>query len=1191
MRKIIDFNNSWLFAKNAQFPDTVPGEGWEEVSLPHTWNAVDGQDGGNDYWRGTAMYAKAFPKPAISDGEKLFLEIPGAAMTAEVVLNGKSLIKHEGGYSLFRVELTESLLDENLLCICVDNSANDRIYPQMADFTFYGGLYRGARLITVPSEHFELEKDGTPAIKVTPVVDLEKGSASVCVEVWHNSAKAEISVNGERKNVVSEDGCSKAEFVIENVRLWDGVNDPYLYTAEARLESGDCVSAEFGCRVMEFSPEKGFILNGKEYPLRGVSRHQDRRGLGNALSLKEHVEDISLIIEMGANTVRLAHYQHAQEFYTLCDRMGLIVWAEIPYISKHMPNGRQNTLDQMRELICQCYNHPSICCWGLSNEITAASSDKDEDLIENHRLLNELCHSMDKTRPTTMAHVFMLETDSELINIADIGSYNLYFGWYIGELEQNDSFFDEYHEKHPDRVIGFSEYGADANPRFYSDSPEKGDYSVAFQCKYHEHILNMIEKRPYLWATHVWNMFDFAADGRDEGGEHGVNQKGLVTMDRQTKKDTFYLYKAAWNKTDKFVHLCFKDFPDRCGDSASVKVYSNCGSVSLFVDGKLFEEKQSDRVFDFTVPISGEHEIKAVSGELCDRMTLHRVIEPNKDYLFVKETVVNWFDKEELNPDCFSINDTLGELMSNPMSGAIVGRMMEAAAASRGDVATGTKDNANLQKMLARMSLASLLKQAGDAIKPEQIKALNTALQKIKKKKEVRLELTLDSQLRELLAHRESRELLDKMLPGVSGQAAAQPFLAGFSLRKMLAMGGSAVPAAVGEMLEKELSALNIMVDPDSVKKYFEDRPVLEAAAEKLPVEKKNCIVPGAVMRDTEGKRIQAHGGAVIFDNGAYYLYGENKDRTDGKCPVWTWGIRAYRSIDLYNWEDLGLIIKPELDDPKSGLYPEKHLDRPHIFKNSKTGKYICWIKQSGDEACFIILSAPALLGPWSVERSEYRPDGIKVGDFDISPETGDGRRYMYMDCDHKGVGGFLLSEDGLSAEKQISMSYPDMHAPFTREGVTVFERNGIKHMLTSGMTGYVPNRSDSAAAACWEDEFVSAGDPHADDSSRASFNSQISQVFKVEGKKDLYISIADRWVPGYPVDAKLADIFERSIAARFEPDKYSATPEEMSVLMSSPMLESANTSVADYVWLPLRFEGDCVKIDWLPQWCIEDYE
>ena len=362
MRKTTDFNEGWLFSKTSEFPAAAPA-GWEAVTLPHTWNAKDGQDGGNDYWRGTVIYAKAFAKPELADGEKLFLEIPGAAMTAEVVLNGRSLSRHEGGYSCFRADLTDALEGENLMCIRVDNSANDRVYPQMADFTFYGGLYRGAKLITVPAEHFELIKDGTPAIKVTPVVDLAADSAVVTVEVWHNAAEAEITVNGETKTANAENGCSKAEFVIENVHLWDGVNDPYMYTAEAKLASGDSVSADFGCRSMEFSAEKGFILNGRVYPLRGVSRHQDRRGLGNALTLREHKEDLDLILEMGANTIRLAHYQHASEFYDLCDRAGLVVWAEIPYISKHMPNGRENTLTQMRELITQCYNHPSICCW------------------------------------------------------------------------------------------------------------------------------------------------------------------------------------------------------------------------------------------------------------------------------------------------------------------------------------------------------------------------------------------------------------------------------------------------------------------------------------------------------------------------------------------------------------------------------------------------------------------------------------------------------------------------------------------------------------------------------------------------------------------------------------------------------------------------------------------------------------
>lgn len=424
MRKIESLNHNWIFAKTAAVPTSLPTD-WETVSLPHTWNAKDGQDGGNDYWRGTAMYAKALSKPVLADGEQMFLEINGAAMTAEVYLNGQKLARHEGGYSTFRVALTDALQEENLLCIAVDNGVNDRVYPQKADFTFYGGLYRSVNLITVPAAHFELLKDGTPGIKVRPVVDLAGKTAVVTVETWQTGAK-QVTVDGQSQTVPSVDGYAVAEFSLENVRLWDGAKDPYLYTATAELDSGDKVSTRFGCRTIAFDPDRGFILNGRVYPLRGVARHQDRAGLGNALTMAKHKEDIEIIKEIGANTVRLAHYQHAQEFYDLCDENGLLVWAEIPYISAHMPNGRQNTLEQMRELITQYYNHPSVICWGLSNKITASGKATD-DLMENHRLLKDLCRRMDPTRPTTMAHVFMLETDSPLIDIADIGSYNLYF--------------------------------------------------------------------------------------------------------------------------------------------------------------------------------------------------------------------------------------------------------------------------------------------------------------------------------------------------------------------------------------------------------------------------------------------------------------------------------------------------------------------------------------------------------------------------------------------------------------------------------------------------------------------------------------------------------------------------------------------------------------------------------------------
>ena len=726
MRRITNFNDGWYFSK--------PGTAETAVTLPHTWNAEDGQDGGNDYWRGTAVYSKTFVRPALPDGGRAVLEFLGAAMTADVTLNGQRLAHHEGGYSTFRVDITDALQDENVLAVTVDNSENDRVYPQKADFTFYGGLYRGVNLITVPAAHFELCKDGTPGIKVTPVVSKDMRSAIVTVETWQQGeGSVTISVAGHTKTVDPDaEGHSTATFSIENVHLWDGVDSPYLYSATAALSSGDCVSTRFGCRKIEFDPAKGFLLNGRPYPLRGVSRHQDRQGLGNALTLAEHREDIAIIREIGANTVRLAHYQHAQEFYDLCDETGLIAWAEIPYITQHMPNGRQNTLDQMRELITQCYNHPCIVCWGLSNEISV--NGMSEDLLENHRLLNDLCHEMDATRPTTMAHAFMLETDSPLIEIADIGSYNLYFGWYLGSLEQNDSFFDEYHAKFPERVIGFSEYGADANTQFQTSRPEQGDYSEQYQCVYHEHILRCIEARPYLWATHLWNLFDFAADGRDEGGKKGVNQKGLVSFDRKEKKDAFYLYKAAWSK-EPFVHICGRRYADRAEDLTEVKVYSNQTCVELLVDGKPLAEQVGKTVFIFKVPISGQHTLTALAGEHTDSITVQKVDTPNPAYSFGRSgSVANWFDEADFDSACYSIRDTMGTLMQNPATAKIVGALMAKATASRGDVAKSASGNANLQKMMAGMSLQSLLKQAGEnVVPPEAVKALNAALQKVRK--------------------------------------------------------------------------------------------------------------------------------------------------------------------------------------------------------------------------------------------------------------------------------------------------------------------------------------------------------------------------------------------------------------------------------------------------------------------------
>jgi beta-galactosidase len=718
-------NSDWLFQK--------PGFQEETVTLPHTWNAKDGQDGGNDYFRGSCRYVKKFMYSNVVEKEEVWLQFEGVAMIADVYVNGTLLGHHEGGYSTFRVNITEVLKKENFLEVIVDNSKNDYVYPQKADFTFYGGIYRNVTLVTVPSAHFALGYCGGTGIKVTPKI--EDKNAKVTVETWVEGVAdtVDITVAGHTVTTKVKDGKAIAVIEISNVHLWDGVKDPYLYTARAELSSGDAVETKFGCRTIAFDANKGFILNGRPYRLCGAARHQDRQGVGNALSAVEHDEDMALMLEMGANTVRLAHYQHDQYFYNLCDKYGLIVWAEIPYITEHLSTARENSLSQMKELVIQCYNHPSIVCWGLSNEITATGG-VNEDMVENHKLLNDLCHKLDTTRPTTMAHVFMLDINHPFVMLPDICSFNLYYGWYLGEVEQNDEWFDTFHAAHPNTMVGLSEYGADANPAYQNGTPEKGDWSEPYQAIYHEHMLKMWSERPYIWAMHCWNMFDFGADGRNEGGKPGQNQKGLVTFDRKIKKDAFYIYKAYLSK-NPFIHLCGSRYADRIEDTTEVKVYSNLSEVTLYIDGKNFASKKGDKVFVFHVPITTEHRIEARSGELTDSIIIRKAEKPNQDYFKEGGELINWFDKPEevMREGYYSIMDSMVDIKENPEAAALLSRVMQRSKESYGDVAKNVTLPEAIQRQMDTMPLHKLLKQAGKAIGPDMIKEINYALNQIRK--------------------------------------------------------------------------------------------------------------------------------------------------------------------------------------------------------------------------------------------------------------------------------------------------------------------------------------------------------------------------------------------------------------------------------------------------------------------------
>ena len=669
MRQILKFNDNWEFLKGVS--EINAAEVGESITIPHTWNATDGQDGGNDYFRGTCLYRKVFRSDLLPKAKKYYLEINGANSSADVYMNGKRLAHHDGGYSTWRVNITGYLRTENTLCILVDNAPNEEVYPQVADFTFYGGIYRDVNIVCVEETHFDLEYFGGKGLVITP--EIAETAANVKIDTYVNDMEKgdEISfcIFDADGNAVAQcqSATTSAVLTIEDVHLWNGRIDPYLYTAEVAIIRGgekiDQISSRFGCRTFRIDAENGFILNGKEYPLHGVSRHQDRWQIGNALLPEHHLEDMDLICEVGANTIRLAHYQHDQYFYDLCDERGMVIWAEIPYISRHMSGGNDNTMSQMRELIVQNYNHPSICVWGLSNEITMDGA-KDPDLIANHHKLNDLVHEMDKTRPTTVACISMCDIDEKYVHISDVVSYNHYFGWYGGSLDEYGTWYDKFHEKYPNKPIGCSEYGCEAL-NWHNSNPESGDYTEEYQAIYHESLIRQLFTRKYIWSTHVWNMFDFGADARAEGGENGQNHKGLITIDRKYKKDAFYAYKA-WlvsPDVDPFVHICGKRYVDRVEEVTKVTVYSNLPEVELFVNGESIGKKSAeDHFFYFEVQNIGETELVAVAGECRDKSRICKVDKMNPDYILREQgAVLNWFDITEVEGR-FSLNDKIGDI-------------------------------------------------------------------------------------------------------------------------------------------------------------------------------------------------------------------------------------------------------------------------------------------------------------------------------------------------------------------------------------------------------------------------------------------------------------------------------------------------------------------------------------------------
>lgn len=456
------------------------------------------------------------------------------------------------------------------------------------------------------------------------------------------------------------------------------------------------------------------------------------------------------------------------------------------------------------------------------------------------------------------------------------------------------------------------------------------------------------------------------------------------------------------------------------------------------------------------------------------------------------------------------------------------------------------------------------------------------------------MKYNLDMTLKNINAEERCYSVMDKYLPGMREKLIQNPLAENLSLRKIAEYTKGMISKEVLQKIEEEWKPLNDgSLSPAEKEKVLQYQKLEEKRKQnyaEATQRSKNviydAIYPGKVWLDTNGNRIQAHGGAVYYEDGTYYWYGENKEFTTGTTDIWSWGIRCYRSKDLCNWEDLGLIIEPNLTDPESGLFPDAYVDRPHIIKCEKTGKYVCWIKLSGQMAGFLVLTADAFLGPYEMVREYYRPFDREVGDFDILVEKETGKAWLFETSCFDGVFGMELSEDFCSVERMVSEQYQNLKPPFTREGVTLFEYQNKKYLVTSGMTGYIPNQSDAAAADSFEMPFESIGDPHMEDESMASFNSQISQIFQIHGT-DMLVAVADRWMPEHLLDAALSDKLRRSVAVSNGLEGYSITEEEKAEVMKiqAKDLGNCNTSISDYVWLPVKIENGKVCIRWMEKW------
>ena len=606
----------WSF----RFSHQVERGSAQNVYVPHTWNAQDALSGQLAYKRGIGNYEYKIKIAEAWRGKRIFLRFGGANSVATVFVNGQYVGEHRGGYSAFAFEITDRVEygKENTLWVRVNNGEQLDVPPLVGDFNFYGGMYRPVTLLVTESACITPLDFASPGVYLQQTsVNRKEAKVDALVKLSNRGAQRNLQLTAEVKDrgqlvakVSQQVGLmSGAEeevvlpLTVHRPHLWDGQRDPFCYEVEVTLRDGDRVVDQvvqpLGLRFYHVDPQQGFFLNGEHLTLQGVCRHQDRAEIGNALRPEHHEEDVRLMLEMGANAARLAHYQQAEEMYDLMDKYGIVTWAEIPlvgpggYLDKgfvNSPDFRANGRQQLVELIRQNYNHPSICFWGIFNELKAAG----DDPVAYLRELQRLAKAEDPSRLTTAAS----NQSGEMNFVTDLICWNRYDGWYGGMPAALGKFLDRLHTKYPERCVGISEYGAGASIYHQTDTlvrpqPVSAWHPENWQTFYHIENWKIIHERPFIWGSFVWNLFDFGAAHRHEGDRRGINDKGLITFDRKVKKDAFYFYKANWNP-ERMIHIAGKRCTTTSASHRDVLVFTNCGAAELFLDGKSCGKRSAD---------------------------------------------------------------------------------------------------------------------------------------------------------------------------------------------------------------------------------------------------------------------------------------------------------------------------------------------------------------------------------------------------------------------------------------------------------------------------------------------------------------------------------------------------------------------------------------------------------------------